>query len=43
LTELLAGPLVGAVTGDLEIAFTRDGDLDFVSLFKIESLDENRG
>src|SRR5271165_3570751 len=41
LTELLECPLFGPVTGHLEIAFTCDGDLDFVSLFEIESFDDH--
>jgi len=30
LTELLERPLFGPVTGHLEVAFTCDGNLDFV-------------
>src|SRR6266567_2947066 len=36
LTELLERPRFGSVTGHLEVAFTCDGNLDFVSLFEIE-------
>src|SRR5579864_7085123 len=43
LTELLECPLFGPVTGHLEIAFTCNGDLDFVSLFEIESFDDYSG
>jgi hypothetical protein len=43
LTELFECPLFGPVTGHLEIAFTCDGDLDFVSLFEIESFDDHSG
>ena len=43
LTELLERPLFGPVTGHLEVAFTCDGDLDFVSLFEIESFDNHSG
>jgi len=43
LTELLERPLFGPVTGHLEVAFTRDGNLDFVSLFEIERFDNQSG
>src|SRR5438132_13177935 len=43
LTELLERPLFGPVTGHLEVAFTCDGNLDFVSLFEIESIDNHSG
>src|SRR6266404_9901776 len=43
LTELLERPLLGPVTGHLEVAFTCDGNLDFVSLFKIERFDNHSG
>jgi hypothetical protein len=43
LTELLKRPLFGPVAGHLEVAFTRDGNLDFVSLFEIESFDNHSG
>src|ERR1700733_8126105 len=39
LTELLERPLFRPVTGHLEVAFTCDGNLDFVSLFEIEGFD----
>jgi hypothetical protein len=42
-TELLECPLFGPVTAHLEVAFTCDGNLDFVSLFEIESLDNHSG
>jgi hypothetical protein len=42
-TELLERPLFGPVTAHLEVAFTCDGNLDFVSLFEIESLDNHSG
>src|SRR5450756_286405 len=41
LTELLDRPLFGPVTGHLEVAFTCDGNLDFVSLFEIERFDNH--
>src|SRR5580704_14423280 len=41
LTELLECPLFGPVTGHLEVAFTCDGNLDFVSLFEIERFDDH--
>ena len=41
LTELLERPLFGPVTGHLEVAFTCDGNLDFVSLFEIERFDNH--
>src|SRR5882762_5623405 len=41
LTELLDRPLFGPVTGHLEVAFTCDGNLDFVSLFEIERFDHD--
>src|SRR5262245_34323991 len=43
LTELLDRPLFGPVTGHLEVAFTCDGNLDFVSLFEIERCDNRSG
>src|ERR1700721_2991718 len=43
LTELLDRSLFGPVTGHLEVAFTCDGNLDFVSLFEIESFDHHSG
>jgi len=43
LTELLECPLFGPVTGHLEVALTCDGNLDFVSLFEIESFDNYSG
>src|ERR1700680_4205051 len=43
LTELLERPLFGPVTGHLEVAFTCDGNLDFVSLFEIKSFDNHNG
>src|ERR1700693_3704886 len=43
LTELLERPLFRPVAGYLEIAFTSDGNLDFVSLFEIESFDNHCG
>src|SRR6266852_2179557 len=39
LAELLECPLFGPVTCHLEVAFTCDGNLDFVSLFETESVD----
>src|ERR1700686_5330111 len=42
-TELLECPRSGPVTAHLEVAFTCDGNLDFVSLFEIESLDNHSG
>src|SRR3984957_8999385 len=41
LTELLERPVFGPVTGHLEVAFTRDGNLDFVSLVEIERFDDH--
>src|ERR1700692_735772 len=43
LTELLERPLFGPVTGHFEVAFTCDGNLDFVSLFEIERFDNHSG
>src|SRR5579863_4597176 len=43
LTELLERPLFGPVTAHLEVAFTCDGNLDFVSLFEIERFDNHSG
>src|SRR5882724_4217775 len=43
LTELLECPLFGPVTGHFEVAFTCDGNLDFVSLFEIERFDNHSG
>src|SRR6266446_6834386 len=43
LTKLLERPLFGPVTGHLEVAFTCDGNLDFVSLFEIERFDNHSG
>jgi HNH endonuclease len=43
LTELLEGPLFGPVTRHPEVAFTGDGNLDFVSRFEIESFDNHSG
>src|SRR5579871_433270 len=43
LTELLERSLFGPVTGHLEVAFTCDGNLDFVSLFEIERFDQRSG
>src|ERR1700680_4310286 len=43
LTELLERPVFGPVTGHLEVAFTCDGNLDFVSLFEIESFNNHSG
>src|ERR1700716_3374586 len=43
LTELLERSLFGPVTGHLEVAFTCDGNLDFVSLFEVESFDNHSG
>jgi hypothetical protein len=43
LTELLECPLFGPVTGHFEVAFTCDGDRDFVSLFEIERFDNHGG
>jgi hypothetical protein len=42
LTELLERPLFRPV-GYLEVALTCDGNLDFVSLFEIESVDNYSG
>jgi hypothetical protein len=41
-TELPECPLSGPVAGHLEVAFTCDGNLDFVSLFEIERFDDHR-
>src|SRR6202142_1618249 len=41
LTELIERPLFGPVTGHSEVAFTCDGNLDFVSLFEIERFDHH--
>src|SRR5580700_7983537 len=41
LTELLERPLFGPVASHLEVAFTCDGNLDFVSLFEIERFDND--
>src|SRR4029077_12395606 len=43
LTELLECPLFGPVTGHFEVAFTCDGNLDFVSLFEIQCFDNHSG
>jgi hypothetical protein len=43
LTELLECSLFGPVPGHLEVAFTGDGNLDFVSLFEIEGFDDHSG
>src|ERR1700676_1485558 len=43
LTELLECPLFGPVATHLEVAFTCDGNLDFVSLFEIKSFDNHSG
>jgi hypothetical protein len=43
LTELFECPLFGPVTGHLEVPFTCDRHLDFVSLFEIESFDHRSG
>jgi hypothetical protein len=43
LTELLERPLFGSISGHLEVVFTCDGNLDFVSFFEIESFDNHSG
>jgi len=43
LTEFLERSLFGPVTGHLEVAFTCDGNFDFVSLFEIKSFDDHSG
>src|SRR5437867_5200168 len=43
LAELLDRPLFGPVAGHLEVAFTCDGNLDFVSLFEIQRFDNHSG
>ena len=41
LTELLEPPIFQPVTGHFEVAFTRDGNLDFVPLFERERFDNH--
>ena len=41
LTELLDRPLFGPVSGHFEVAFTCDGNLDFVPLLEIERFDNH--
>jgi hypothetical protein len=41
LAELLECPVFGPITGHLEVPFTCDGNLDFVSLFEIERFDDH--
>ena len=41
--KLLERPLVGPVTGHLEVAFACDGNLDFVSLLEAQSFNHHSG